>query len=175
MTKGGARVRSGPAADPTSARSEQRGIKLTELPSEGAKGRAPAFPLPKIHRWIQTSEGRQPDAAASKAFRARELQIWRDVWKTPQAVAWRVDPWRWPTIAEFCRLKTVTEADPDASASLLSRLREYRNEIGLSPDGLRANGWAIAQNQVAAKAAAKKTPPKKAAPTRRLRSVDGGA
>ena len=177
MSKGGARVRSGPEKDPNSARSEKAGgVTLTALPSQGRSGQAPAFPLPKINRFIVIEGSRVPDRSLSTRFRAREIAIWRAVWKTPQACAWDLDPWRWPTIAEFCRLKAVTESDPDASASLLSRLREYRNEIGLTPDGLRANGWAISRDQVGAAAAKKSAPAptKKAAPARRLRSVSGG-
>lgn len=176
MTKGGARVRSGPPADPNSARSEQRGTKsvtavsVTALPSEGHKSRPPAFPLPQIKR---------ESTAASKAFRAREIAIWRQVWRTPQAAAWASESWRWPTVGEYCRIKAAVELDPDSNAALLSRLREYRNEIGLSPDGLKMNGWAIAPNQVAQQAAkktaAKKAPAKKAAPARRLRSVGGSS
>jgi hypothetical protein len=167
MAKGGARVRSGPEKDPTSGRTEKLGgVSVTALPSEGYKKRAPAFPLPQIKRETQ---------AASKSFRSREIAIWREVWKTPQAAAWSLDSWRWPTVGEFCRIKAAVELDPDSNAALLSRLREYRNEIGLSPDGLRANGWAIAANEVAQQAAKKtaKAPAKKTAPTRRLRSVGG--
>lgn len=168
MPKGGARVRSGPAPDPTSARSEKRdSINIGALPSEGYRRRAPAFPLPPIPRG---------STAASGKFRAREMAIWREVWKTPQAAAWSMDPWRWPTVGEFCRTKAAVELDPDSNAALVSRLREYRNEIGLSPDGLKMNGWAIAVNQIAQQAA-KKTAAKKATakPTRRLRSVSGTA
>jgi len=170
MAKGGARPRSGPAKDPNSARTEKSGgIKVTALPSEGHRGRPPAFPLPRINRPEYTEKSQ----AQTKAFRARELAIWREVWKTPQAAAWSLDSWRWPTIAEFCRIKAAVELDPDSNAALLSRLREYRNEIGLSPDGLRANGWAIATNEVAAKAEQKRTgtPTESKQPTRRLRSV----
>lgn len=173
MTKGGARVRSGPPADPNSARSEQRGgVKVTALPSEGYRGRPPAFPLPQIKRY--GTDG--VNQAATKTFRAREIAIWREIWKSPQAAAWSLESWRWPTVGEFCRIKAAVELDPDSNAALLSRLREYRNEIGLSPDGLRANGWAIAANQVAEQAAKKQAatkPAKKAAPARRLRSVGG--
>lgn len=179
MAKGGARARSGPARDPNSARSEQRAkaeksdvaVSVTALPSEGYKGRPPAFPLPQVNRY--TLDG-DPHPAATKAFRAREMSIWREVWKTPQAAAWSLESWRWPTVGEFCRAKATVELDMGASAALLSRLREYRIEIGLTPDGLRMNGWAIATNQVAAQAAkntAAKAPAKKAAPARRLRSV----
>lgn len=175
MPKGGARVRSGPPADPTSARSERRGTTAitagTPLPSEGHRGRAPAYPLPKINRGV-SSEGRA-NTVMTTAFRKRELEIWRLVWKTPQAAAWAGDSWRWQTIAEYCRIKAAVELDPDSNAALLSRLREYRNEIGLSPDGMKANGWTIAQDQVAQQAAKKTTATKKTAPQRRLRAVSG--
>jgi hypothetical protein len=65
-----------------------------------------------------------------------------------------------------------TEAEPDGSAALLAQERNRRIECGLSPDGLKANGWAIAPDQLAEKRAAKKAsaPAKKAAaPVRRLR------
>lgn len=170
MPKGGARTRSGPAPDENSGRSEQRGFSLTALPSEGYRGRAPAFPLPKINRYGVDG----PNAAATRTFRAREIAIWREIWKTPQAAAWSKESWRWPTVGEFCRIKAAVELDPDSNAALLSRLREYRNEIGLSPDGLKANGWKVAGDEVAAKAAKKATPAKRTEPTRRLRSVSGG-
>jgi hypothetical protein len=68
VPRGGARNRSGPAADPTSGRSERRGYKLTALPSEGFDGDVPDFPLP----------------SASD----RELEVWGILWTTPQACAW---------------------------------------------------------------------------------------
>lgn len=182
MAKGGARPRSGPAKDPNSRTSERarRAIKTMgssasdevasssvitsaefnplALPASGRPGRAPAFPLPKIVR--------------GDAFRKRELELWRELWKTPQALAWEREQWRWPTIAKYCRIMAATESEPDASAALLSRERELRNECGLSPDGLRMNGWAIAPDQLAAKRSEKtasNATPVKAVPVRRLR------
>jgi len=198
MPKGGARVRSGPPGDPNSRTSERKraaakkagsssagatpAITTSEfnplsLPAQGRRGRAPAFPLPKIMRFVivPNADGkptRIPDTVTSNQFRKRELAIWAQLWKTPQAVAWEREPWRWPTIAKYCRIMVTTEAEPDASAALLSRERELRNECGLSPDGLKQNGWAIASDQLAEKRAAKKAaaPAKKtAAPVRRLR------
>ena len=177
MPKGGARPRSGPPADPTSARSERRGataaVQVTALPSEGYRGRAPAFPLPKIGRGL-TADGR-PDAAAATAFRKRELEIWRAQWKKPQAAAWAQESWRWDRIALYCRWTAVIEAEPDKNASLIARQREVAIEHGLTPDGMKANGWAIAANQVAQQAEKKNAGPaaKKTAPQRRLRAVSG--
>lgn len=201
MPKGGTRPRSGPDADPNSGRSDRRraagksvvakksttstssaitttDFTPTALPGAGRGGRAPAFPLPKIVRFVLDSSGegkpvRVANVKAGNEFRKRELEIWRVVWKTPQAVAWERDSWRWPTIAEFCRLKAIIEAEPESNAALVARLREYRNEIGLSPDGLKMNGWAIAPDQLAAKRAEKAPPAKtaapKATPVRRMR------
>lgn len=201
MAKGGQRVRSGPPQDPNSGRSEQRrraakkaaaapaalpveALPVTEvefnpmaLPARGRTGRAPAFPLAKIIRFVMVANPdgkptKEVDTGASNQFRARELELWRQLWKTPQACAWEREPYRWLTIAKYCRIMTATELEPDASAALLSRERELRNECGLSPDGLKQNGWAIAPDQLAAKRAAKKTAPaakKTSAPVRRLR------
>lgn len=197
MGSGGSRVRSGPTKDPNSARSERARrtakkaatgpaktaatktaaskppttVEVSSLPMGGYTGRAPAFPLPKISRGVD-SEGR-PNRAAADSFRKREMEIWREVWKTPQAAAWSIDPWRWPTVAEFCRIKAAVELDPDSNAALLSRLREYRNEIGLSPDGMKANGWAISRDQVTPRAEKKAAAKTTAKPQRRLRSVSG--
>ncbi len=198
MAKGGARPRSGPPADPNSRTSErarraaaksaatsagevESAVSTSEfnplaLPAGGRKGSPPAFPLPRTTRFaVSMLDGkptRMPDAKATSAFRKRELELWREVWKTPQALAWERDAWRWPTIAKFCRIAASTEIEPDASAALLSRERELRTEVGLTPDGLRMNGWAIAPDQLAAKrsqrAATKSTEPA-AAPVRRLR------
>ncbi len=201
MAKGGARPRSGPAKDPNSRTSERaRSAKKTAaatapandaatsgaittaefnplaLPARGRTGRAPAFPLPKIVRFgFEVVEGKQvkvADAGIGNAFRKRELEVWRELWKTPQALAWEREPWRWPTIAKYCRVMVSTELEPDASAALLSRERELRIECGLTTDGLRMNGWAIAPDQLAAKRsekAASAAPATKAAPVRRLR------
>ncbi|UUW88388.1 hypothetical protein [Pimelobacter simplex] len=162
---------SSPAAAITSAE-----FNPLALPASGRGGRAPAFPLPKIVRFgfevVDNKTVKVADRAIGDAFRKRELELWRELWKTPQALAWEREPWRWPTVAKYCRIMASTEAEPDASAALLSRERELRNECGLSPDGLRMNGWAIAPDELAAKRssrAAAKAPAKKAAPVRRLR------
>lgn len=170
MARGGARNRSGPQADPQSLRSAERGIVLTALPAEGRKGRAPAFPLPAIKR-PEHAEGSQ---AQTKAFRRRELAVWAECWKMPQACAWELEPWRGPTVAEFCRLKTVVELEPDANASLVAQLHRYRDQIGLTPAGLKENGWAIAKNEIAAKTAAKQPTQKRTSARDRMKVVQGG-
>lgn len=154
MSKGGARNRSGPPVDPSSGRSDRRGLSLTALPSEGFDGEAPEFPLP----------------GAS----ARELDIWVDAWTTPQACAWAIEPWRWQMVAEYARFKAMCEVEPNAS--LIGQLHRYRDQIGLTPAGLKENGWAIASDEVGAKAAgrADEGRPKSSRDRMKVVSGDGG-
>lgn len=143
MPRGGARNRSGPGIDPNSARSDERGISLTTLPAEGYDGEPPAFPLGRAMVEVTVD---------------RELEVWAEAWSTPQAAAWATQAWRWPIIGEYCRLKALIEMAPDATASLISQLHRYRDQLGLTPAGLKENGWRIAVDETAVKrTAVKKT------------------
>ena len=159
MPRGGARNRSGPPPDPTSGRSETRGLVFTALPAAGYIGDVPAFPMP---------------TASFADLAKREADIWAEAWRTPQAAAWAVETWRLPIIAEYVRLKAYCEMS--ANASLIAQLHRYRDQLGLTPAGLRENGWAIAPAET--KTTAGVTPPTPAVkPERRLRAVgsDGGS
>lgn len=178
MSSGGARNRSGPSIDPSSGRSDARGISLGSLPADGYSGDAPAFPLQPIVLFLEYFEGtgkdrtkiKERDDDETESFREREADIWAEAWTTPQAQAWSTESWRWPIVAEYCRLKAVVEFDPSASAALVGQLHRYRDQIGLTPAGLKENGWTIAADEVGAKRAASTAPPAEA-PTRRLRAV----
>lgn len=139
MARGGARNRSGPQPNPESERSIKRGFSVTALPNEGFQGEVPEFPLPS------------PDAEGMESLGLRELAIWAEAWTTPQACAWSLEPWRWSIIAEYCRLKAIVEFNPGSNAALVTQIHRYRDQIGLTPAGLRENGWAIAVDQVAQK------------------------
>lgn len=179
MASGGSRNNSGPPADPNSLRSAKKNFTLTALPSEGYGGEVPEFPLPRIVRFNDFYEDgkkrRESDGGATDAFRERELDIWAESWTTPQACAWSLESWRWPTIAEFCRLKAVVELEPDANAALVAQMHRFRDQIGLTPAGLRENGWAIAANQVGAKRAEneQRAPVKRTSARDRMQVVDG--
>ena len=156
MSRGGARNRSGPPADPTSARSDRRGFKLTALPAEGYDGPVPDFPLP------------EPSV--------RELEVWSALWRTPQACAWSVpsEAWRQRTVALYVRTVVRCE-DPEAPASLLAQLHRFADQIGMTTAGLAEMGWKVAVDEVAAKAATKAdaTPVRKSSRDR-LSVVSGG-
>ena len=154
MPRGGARNRSGPPPSESSARSERRGFSLTALPAEGYDGPVPEFPLP------------------SPSF--RELEVWAQVWRSPQACAWAMpsEMWRADTVAMWVRTKVRCEAR-DAGPSLLGQLHRFADQIGLTTAGLREMGWKVAVDELAAHSA----PPAatEAPPTRRLRSAGAGA
>ena len=133
MSRGGARVRSGPAPDPSSGRSEKRKYLLTVLPVDGYSGPVPKFPLPA-------------DGDVKRA--AREKALWRDAWRSPQACAWSMEAWRTRIVAQYCRVAAVVELDPSASAALVAQLHRFRDQLGLTPAGLRDNGWRIADAPV---------------------------
>lgn len=140
------------AGRPITAASEKLSGFRT-LPAEGYKGRAPKWPLP------ESSE--------------RELERWRQVWRTPQAAAWALasERWRWHNVAMYVRWSVRAE-DADASAAVATTARQFMDEIGLTTAGLRMNGWRVAADELADRAAAKPAPA--AARPRRMRAVGDG-
>lgn len=181
MTSGGSRNRSGPGVDPNSGRSDRRGVTFSALPAEGYTGRVPAFPLPERVVWVETvdlktgARGRKRADAATKAVRRREMQLWRWAWRTPQAAAWALpsESWRLHTIAMWVRTYVLCESS-EATAADKGSLHRFADQIGLTPAGLRENGWAVAADAVGAKSAEKKSRAKAepAKRERRLRAVD---
>ena len=138
MARGGARNRSGPQPDPGSATSEKRGLSFTALPAEGYAGRAPAFPIQALTE-VNEETGRKRVTEISK----REKVLWREYWKLPQAAAWAEEVWRWQGLALMCRLEAQAELFPAKSATLVGQLHRFRDQLGLTPAGLRENGWQI--------------------------------
>ncbi|SEN85605.1 hypothetical protein [Nonomuraea pusilla] len=103
---------------------------FTALPAEGYDGEPPEFPLPLAN--------------------ARELEVWEEAWRTPQAAAWSIQPWRWRTVAMWVRWSVRMEAE-DASAALGNVVVRFADQIGLTPAGLKENGWKIAEDDLAVK------------------------
>lgn len=177
MTQGGARNRSGPQADPKSLRSLNRGVSLTALPSEGYGGEAPDFPLMRfrVMRWEHEDKRRfqVTDEEATEAFRERETELWRQAWRYPQAAAWALEPWRWSAVAMWVRTQVVCESS-EATAADKGAIHRFADQIGMTPAGLKENGWAIAADETATKRGARSsTPVKKTSARDRMRVVDG--
>jgi hypothetical protein len=158
MASGGARNRSGPQPDPTSLRSASREIRLTALPSEGYGG-----DVPDLGSYLPV-------------VTARHESIWAELWKTPQACAWSLESWRWPIVADLVEYRVRVD-DPESPASLVTSIRQLRDDLGLSAAGLKANGWAIAVDQLAqqvAKKVAEAGTPKRVSARDRIKVVANG-
>lgn len=147
-SRGGARKRSGPRPREGSERSLARGYSLTALPAEGYPGPVPEFPL--------------PDASG------RELEVWAETWRLPQACAWSLpsERWRLRTVAMWVRLAVRCEA-LDAKPTEIAQLHRFADQVGLTTAGLAEMGWKVAVDETAARRAANAEPP---APKRSARS-----
>ena len=170
MPRGGARNRSGPAADPESGRSERRGYSLTALPAEGYSGPVPDFPLPRRVIWNEywTGSGRdrervrELDEGATESVADRELELWAWLWRTPQACAWSMpsESWRLHTIALYVRTFVICEGS-EATAADKGSLHRFADQIGMTTAGLAEMGWKVAVDEVGAKRAGQ---PRRSAP-----------
>src|SRR5699024_4475081 len=177
MARGGARNRSGPQADPDSGRSDRRGIKLTALPADGYDGKVPDWPLPRRQVYYFDAEKvRRLDEAATRAVADREVQLWSWAWSTPQAWAWSQpsEAWRVMTVAMWVRTFVLCESS-DATAADKGSLHRFADQIGLTPAGLKENGWAIATDEVGERRAEREPVKDQPKRQRRLRVADGSA
>lgn len=154
MASGGARNRSGPAPDPSSGRSDARGLSFQRLPAEGYTGDVPAYPLEKVSVYVTYYEDKKPvkelDEGETAGRWERESELWSWAWRTPQAVAWAREPWRQHSVAMWVRTAVICESS-EATAADKNSLHRFADQIGLTPAGLKENGWSIAQDEVAAR------------------------
>jgi len=126
-------------------------LSFTALPAEGYIGEIPDFPLP--------------------GPTDREIEVWGSLWRTPQAAAWSVQSWRWLNVADLVRLQVRGEAH-DAPVNIATVVRQLRADLGLTPAGLKENGWTIAEDQVGARRDDKASEPRKSSRDR-LKVVGG--
>ena len=81
------------------------------------------------------------------------------------------EPYKWPMVARLALLRAKGEGD--CPASIYGEIIKLETKLGLNDEGMRYLGWAIAQDQVAAKAEEKaQEPAEPVVHARRLRSVD---
>jgi len=119
---------------------------------------------------------KQMDWEASEERKRAEHDLWDQVWTYPQAVAWERERWRWNIVAMWVRT-FLTASGPEAKAADKTALHRFGDQLGLTPAGLRENGWAIAHDEVAPRRADKGT--ESDSPSgkreRRLRAVKDGS
>jgi hypothetical protein len=107
-----------------------RGRGVTTLPASGRTGAPPPWPLP----------GRTT---------VNERQAWRQLWATPQAVAWEQLGWT-RTVGRYCRIMVACEK-PDATAAMHAQATAMEDRLGLTPKAMRLLLWQIAADEVGEK------------------------
>ena len=135
--------------DPSSERFQKRAGGLFALPASGYKRTHPKFPLPRfsVMQVIVDEDGRryrQVDKEASDEWNAREKTVWDELWRLPQGFAWSRPTYKYlqKTVALYVRQYVLCESS-DAKAADRTTLCRYADTIGLTPQGLRLNGWII--------------------------------
>jgi len=174
----GGHARSGPQPDPNSLRSAARGLTYTALPAAGHDGEAPAFPLSAVRVYDVYFEDKKRvkefDEEATELRRDREEVLWAWAWTTPQAAAWAKEPWRWPIVAMWVRTMVLCES-ADATAADKGSLHRFADQIGMTPAGLKENGWRIAADQLAEKRSEKAPAPSAPSARDRMKALRGAA
>ena len=179
MPRGG-HARSGPPIDPNSGRSERRGIKFTALPASGYDGPVPDWPLPLRECFMLVDKLPIPDARRTEQVADREAALWAWAWSTPQAWAWSQpsESWRLHTIAMWVRTYVLCESS-EATAADKGSLHRFADQIGMSPAGLKENGWVIAKDELGEKRAESsedaKPEPASGSARSRVKVIAGGA
>lgn len=124
---------SGPVPNPSSRRQAgNQAHTWTDLPAAGFAGEIPEFPLGSSL------------IVETLAVHDRELEVWADIWRTPQAEAWHRNGWvrdvalyvRFFTIGETGRLDEAKEA------------RMWSDRLGLNPAAMLKNRWRVRSDEV---------------------------
>jgi hypothetical protein len=127
MPSGGARTRSGPPPDPNALARERDGSEWVVLPAQGRVGDLPKWPL------VRPLD--------------RELELWRRLWKTPQAAQWEI---LGQDLEVALYVRRLAEAElPGASSSLGTLVRQLSENLGLSIPGMLRLRWHLGRTAAA--------------------------
>lgn len=153
MASGGARARSGPAPDPNALRRDRKDDQgWTSLPAEGRQGKAPSWPL------VDPTP--------------RELKLWTEFWKKPQAILWERNQQEW---AVALHIRTLTEAEvAGATTNLRTLLRQQAGELLLTIPAMYSARVKIVTDEVAEKRNEVNPAPRALSARDRLKAVSGG-
>nr|DAV79595.1 MAG TPA: hypothetical protein [Caudoviricetes sp.] len=144
MASGGSRARSGPAANPNSARSDARGVQFRVLAGINTDAQpAPRFSLPPMALWEQLpGGGRRFREEPTRVRYERELALWAWAWSQPQAEVWHEQPWFQYLVAQWVRIAVSCEEE-NAKAGDKTAMLRLADQIGMTPAGLAMNRWQI--------------------------------
>lgn len=154
----------GPAPKPPSQRRRRNAtVGMTSLPASGRRGRLPKWPLgPDVmtaaqltvaRRKVEELEQKRTRGAAltraeekvavleaTVALQAdAEAEMWRELWKTPQAVEWERSGY-FREVAQYVRWKVLGES---GSLDAAKEARQYADRLGLTPLSLARLRWSI--------------------------------
>lgn len=102
----------------------RRGSAATVLlPPGGHKGNTPPWPISEEPAQV-------------------ELELWTELWKTPQAAMWAESGYD-RTVARYVKIYCLATDDP--RAGYMSELRQLEDRLGLSALGLKRLGWEIGE------------------------------
>lgn len=126
---------SGPAPNPMSRRQTgNQANTWTDLPAGGYQGDVPEWPF--------------------SGGTVRELEVWAQIWRTPQAAAWITMGWtfdialyvRWQVAASESGESSLTEALKAGNEA-----RQWSDRLGLNPTAMLKNRWRVSVDEVAEK------------------------
>lgn len=154
MVSGGARMRSGPPADPNALRRDRKDdADWVTLPVEGFTGDVPAFPLEKISvyevYWSDKQRVKEYDADATDSLHERELDLWSELWRKPQAIMWDRLALKYE-VAAYVRA-FIESTSADSNSGLKTAVLRMAAEIGLSLPGMHQWRWKFAEDELSAR------------------------
>lgn len=124
----------GPPPNPNARRRNARPDWIS-LPATGREGEVPEYPIP-------APAGKNEDEqAAFDAHRAAVLDVWADLWTSPQAVAWEALGWT-RVVARYADNLVASER-PGSSVALLAEVRQMEDRLGLTPMAMKRLQWNI--------------------------------
>ena len=132
----------GPAPKPADERARRNKTPISmSLPAKGRTGRVPKFPLIPIVLPFDEY------GAQSRRVNKRELQVWAELWKTPQAAAWEQLGWT-HNVAVYARCLVRMESGDMKAAP---EVRQWADRLGLTPLSMLRLQWVIAPDEVGEK------------------------
>ncbi len=84
--------------------------------------------------------------AEKKAILDTEKELWRKLWRTPQAAEWERMSWD-REVAQYVRHKAAAEI---GSLDDSREARQRADSLGLTPKGMKALMWVIVEDELAA-------------------------
>lgn len=112
-----------PPKHPSERRRRHATVPMTKLPAEGRRGPAPRWP----------GYGSAPE-------------LWGELWRTPQAVAWERNGWH-RMVARYAQV--VELAEETLKPQLLAEARQLEDRLGLNPLAMLRLRWEVVADEVA--------------------------